>query len=183
MNVYDFDGTIYNGDSSIDFYCYCISLKPVCVLNIIPTTFSFILYKCRIKSKEYFKSTFFHFIKNFNNIDEIVNSFWDKNMFKIKKFYQAQKRTDDIIISASPEFLLSPVVHKLGCNLIATKVDKETGNLIGKNCHGEEKVNRLKLEKNITSIQCFYTDSLNDHPLKLIAERSFLVKKNKIENW
>ena len=24
MNVYDFDGTIYNGDSTIDFYLYCI---------------------------------------------------------------------------------------------------------------------------------------------------------------
>ena len=28
MNVYDFDGTIYNGDSTIDFYIYALKSKP-----------------------------------------------------------------------------------------------------------------------------------------------------------
>ena len=26
IDVYDFDKTIYNGDSTIDFYLYCINL-------------------------------------------------------------------------------------------------------------------------------------------------------------
>lgn len=28
MNVYDFDGTIYDGDSTVDFYLYCIRKHP-----------------------------------------------------------------------------------------------------------------------------------------------------------
>lgn len=28
MNVYDFDGTIYNGDSTVDFYLYCLREHP-----------------------------------------------------------------------------------------------------------------------------------------------------------
>ncbi len=28
MNVYDFDGTIYSGDSTIDFYLFCLRKQP-----------------------------------------------------------------------------------------------------------------------------------------------------------
>ena len=28
MNVYDFDGTIYGGDSSVDFYFLCLRRRP-----------------------------------------------------------------------------------------------------------------------------------------------------------
>ena len=43
------------------------------------------------------------------------------------------QKSTDIVVSASPEFLLKPVSKKYGFKLIATKVDKHTGKLLSKN--------------------------------------------------
>jgi len=34
MNVYDFDGTIYNGDSTVDFFLFALKRKPSLLLNV-----------------------------------------------------------------------------------------------------------------------------------------------------
>ena len=31
MNVYDFDKTIYKGDSTLDFYFFCLRKKPIII--------------------------------------------------------------------------------------------------------------------------------------------------------
>ena len=35
VNIYDFDGTIYDGDSSIDFYLFCLR-KNVSIIKFLP---------------------------------------------------------------------------------------------------------------------------------------------------
>ena len=89
----------------------------------------------------------------------------------------------DIIISASPEFLLKPVAKKYNFELIATKVDINSGKLIGKNCYGKEKVNRLLEEKGIKKFNKFYSDSLSDTPLSKLANVAYIVKKEEIIKW
>lgn len=182
INIYDFDGTIYNGDSSIDFYKYCIKENKKCLLIIPNVIKNMMLYKLKIITKEKYKSTFFSFIKYFNNIEEQVEKFWSINNKKIKSFYLQNKKSTDIIISASPEFLLKPLTNKLEVNLIATKVDKKTGKLQGKNCHGEEKVKMLAKNK-IYKCEKFYSDSKSDKPCTKIAKKSYMVNKNKIIPW
>ena len=39
MNVFDFDGTIYNGDSSKDFFFYCLKRYPKIRKKIFPVMF------------------------------------------------------------------------------------------------------------------------------------------------
>ena len=182
MNIYDFDGTIYDGDSSIDFYKYCIKVNKKCLLILPKLMLSIVLYLLKIKEKEYLKSVFFSFIKYFENIDTYVENFWKQNSKKIKKFYIKQKKSNDIIISASPEFLLKPIAKKLKFNLIATRIDLKTGELIGKNCHGVEKVKRLN-KKGINKCEKFYSDSLSDTPLSKLAKDSYIVKRDSIVPW
>lgn len=181
MNVYDFDKTIYNGDSSIDFFFSCLLKKRTLILHIPIIIISFIKYKFKRITKEELKSNFFKFVKKIDT-SEYTKCFWKKNEKKIKKWYLNKKKNNDIIISASPEFLLKPITDKLNINLIATIVDEKTGNLISKNCHGKEKVKRLRkfTKKEINE---FYSDSLSDLPLKEIAKKAYIVKKNKIEKW
>lgn len=182
MNIYDFDKTIYRGDSSIDFFKYCIKKNKKCLLILPKLGIALALYLTKIKEKEYFKSVFFSIVKYFDNIDEIVKNFWEENKVKIKEYYLKQKQDTDIIISASPEFLLDPISKILNFKLIATKVDKKTGELIGTNCYGKEKVKRLN-EISITKCEEFYSDSLSDTPLSLIAKKSYIVKENKLIKW
>ena len=182
MNIYDFDGTIYDGDSSVDFFKFCLRKNKKIYLLFPGILLYFILFLLKIKTKEEFKSKYFSFLKCFEDIDEVVNEFWDKNLYKIKKFYLDKKNNTDIIISASPEFLLKPVSKKLKFKLIATKVDKKNGLFLGKNCYGKEKVKRLN-KINIYDCLEFYSDSLSDIYLVKIAKKAFIVKGDEIINF
>ena len=44
MNVYDFDGTIYDGDSTVDFFLFVLKKKPSLLLNVPRQAFGFVLY-------------------------------------------------------------------------------------------------------------------------------------------
>ena len=182
MNIYDFDGTIYDGDSSIDFYKYCVKINKKCLFILPKFIFFTILYFLKIVEKEKMKSEFFKFVKYFDDINKVVLSFWKSKKYKLKDFYLTNKNKNDIVISASPEFLLQPVAKKYNFKLIATKVDIKTGKILGKNCQGEEMVIRLR-EQKINNCDKFYSDSLSDEPLSKIAKKAYIVKENKIIEW
>jgi phosphatidylglycerophosphatase C len=57
-------------------------------------------------------------------MDERVLEFWDKHEHNVFEYYFLQKHPTDVIISASPEFMLKPICDKWGVNLIASIVDK-----------------------------------------------------------
>ena len=66
MNVYDFDGTIYRGDSTIDFYFFCLRKHPFIIRRFPSQMIGFIKYKLHRKSKKELKETFFIFFRIFN---------------------------------------------------------------------------------------------------------------------
>ena len=183
MNVYDFDDTIYDGDSTLDFFRFCHKNYKKTYLALPRAVFGFGLFTLRIISKSAFKQHFFSFLKYVPDIDTAVSSFWDKNGCKIRSWYLEQKKNCDVIISASPEFLLSPICQKLGVKLIASRVDKYTGVFTGENCYGMEKVRRLEAEGIITRIDEFYSDSLSDKPLVGLAKNAYFIKGGKITVW
>ena len=55
VNIYDFDGTIYDGDSSIDFYLFCLKRNFKILLCLPLQFFSFILFKLGIIDRKEFK--------------------------------------------------------------------------------------------------------------------------------
>lgn len=181
INAYDFDGTIYNGDSTIDFYIYCLKRKKSIIFLLPVQFYGFILYKLKIKKKEYFKEKFFIFLNKIDNIDDYIDDFCSKNVDKIKGWYLKQKNNQDLIISASPEFIILEFCKRLGVkNLIATKVDKRTGKFLSDNCYGGEKVKRFKKEMPNIIIEKFYSDSMSDKPMMDISKEAYIVCKDNL---
>ena len=181
INLYDFDKTIYKKDSSIDFYLYCLK-KNFKIIKLLPKQIkAFLMYKKKQITKTEMKEIFFSYLQYLDNVDALVTNFWQKNIRKIKKWYQKKKHRNDIIISASPEFLLKPLKKILKVkDIIASKVDKKTGKFLSVNCYGEEKVKRLhQLYKNIR-VDSAYSDSLSDMPMLNLASKKYLVKKNRL---
>lgn len=184
MNVYDFDKTIYKNDSTLEFYKFCVSKQPTLVTYFPIQLFMFICWKLHIIKKEKFKEVFYSFLKSIKNIDQYIEEFWGKESTNIEEWYIAQQKSDDIIISASPEFLLKPICKYLSIeNLIASQVNKSSGKLEGPNCYGEEKVNRLFYEFPNVIISEFYSDSISDLPLAKKASTSYLVSRKGVEKW
>lgn len=184
MNVFDFDGTIYDGDSSIDFWLFCLK-NDISLIRFFPLQLTgFFLYKCRVIDKKKFKTLFFKFLCGIKNINNSIVAFWNTNDIKIKKWYKDIHSANDCIVSASPIFLLNAICKKIGINnLIATSMNKKTGEIIGKNCYGNIKLELFK-EKFVTvKIENFYSDSKSDLPIALLAKQAYFVKKNKIRVW
>lgn len=183
MNIYDFDKTIYDGDSTLDFYLFVLARNCTLIRYFPKQIFYMILYYSNIVTKEKYKETFFSFLKGIKNIEKEIEEFWLKNEKKIKRWYLIQKDKKDVIISASPEWLLKPIIDKLEINLIATKVDKKTGKFHSLNCYGKEKVKRFKKEFPNGVVENFYSDHQSDTPMFLISQNAWLVQGERIIKW
>lgn len=184
MNVYDFDKTIYDGDSTVDFYFYSIKRQPN-LLRFLPSqAVVFVKYLFKSITKTEAKEQVFKMFSGIKDIDSYITDFWDKNRHKIKDFYNSTHLDTDVIISASPEFLLEPICKELKINkLLASRVDKKTGKYTGENCYGKEKVKRFYEVYKDEKIDTFYSDSLSDTPLKEISKNAYIVKKDKLIEW
>lgn len=181
MNAYDFDKTVYNGDSTADFYKYTFFKYPKTRKYLFVTIWAFFLYIIGYYKKTEFKEKMYSFLKGIPDINTAIENFWDSHTKNIKQYYLNQQQPDDMIISASPEFLLQPVCKRLGIKyLIASRVNPNTGKYTGVNCYGEEKVNRLEQYMPNYKINEFYSDSLSDDPVGKLAEKSFIVCDEKI---
>ncbi len=184
MNVYDFDKTIYKNDSTADFFIFCVRKHPK-ILRLLPSicvgfTKHYILKTC---TKTEFKDRIMQFV-NYIDYEKDIAEFWQKNKKKIKDFYIKQQKSDDVIISASPAFILEPICKELGIsNLICSEVDVTTGRYTGLNCHGKEKVTRYREIYGDAVVDEFYSDSKTDTPMAMLAKKAFLIKGNKISDW
>ena len=184
MNGFDFDGTIYSGDSTFDFCVFCYKKHPGLIRFLPMQGAAFLGYALKLIDKTRMKEIFYRFLRAID-AETLLPEFWETHRKNIFPWYPAQQQEDDILISASPEFLLEPICRELGIHtMMASRVDPRTGKYQGLNCHGKEKVRRLKQQTGITHLDKFYSDSQSDLPLAQIADEAFLIdKKGTIHNW
>ena len=183
MNVYDFDKTIYPGDSALHFWLFCVRRHPAALLTLPRAGWKALRSIGAGDCKTGMKQEFFRYLLYIPDLPAEVNAFWDGHLQRIYPWYLAQRRDDDVIISASPEFLLRPICDELGVRLIGTRMDKYSGKISGENCHDKEKVRRFYEEFPGACTEEFYSDSLSDTPMAEIAQRAYLVRKEKLSSW
>ena len=90
MNVYDFDKTIYNGDSTIDFYLFCLKKKPSLIRFLPAQAWGFALYAIGSIAKTALKERFFCFVKGMD-AEQSVQAFWAQNASKVADWYIQQQ--------------------------------------------------------------------------------------------
>ena len=185
MNVYDFDNTIFIPDSSVCFILFCLRHYTRAVLKALPSSaLETIPYLVRgRKDAKHLKQALFSFLNRVDSVDAIVSDFWEQYSGNLEPWYLEQKRDDDVIISASPEFLLRPITERLGVRLVATQMNPYTGEIRGRNCHDEEKVRRFLELWPADSVDAFYSDSLYDTPMARLAKQAFLVQDGRFLPW
>ena len=183
MNVYDFDKTIYNGDSTVDFWLFCLKKHPLAVRHIPKTVCACVGFRLGFSSRERFKEIFYRFLKDIPNCELEVKAFWDKNIQKIKPWYLSQKQDTDVIVSASPDFIISEICARLNVRWIASMVDSQTGALLSENCRGKEKVRRFRERFPTAVIENFYSDSRSDLALAMLAQNAYFVQKDRVSKW
>ena len=181
MNIYDFDNTIYNGDTNKDILLYSFKKHPFKVIKALNKTKKLERdYKRGLITFERVKEAMLSFLFEIDDLNGYIEKFVSSHMKNIKPWYLSRKTDYDIVISASYELWIIPFCKKLGIKyVLATKTDKD-GHIIGKNCKGEEKVKRLASTIPNAQIITSYSDSESYLPILNIAKTAYVVEGNKL---
>lgn len=198
--IFDFDGTLTNGDSLIRFlWYYCTPLVffrntllsiPALVKyvfglidNNVAKERIFALFFTGVRQDEFVaKARFFS--------DSVLSNIIKSELLQRVKWHQ--NRGDRcILVSASMEDYLMPWAEKMGFSrVISTKPEvnsqrRLTGKFLGKNCYGAEKVRRVK--EYLGSLDPFvlyvYGDSRGDKELLEIADHPFYRSSTTEKNY
>ena len=185
MNVYDFDGTIYYTDCTIDFGFWCMNRHPKLWFTYFPKAVRAFVRHKRGKIPNYLmQRILFSYLTQVDDFDEQIEKYWDKHEQKISKWYLDQKKPDDLIISASPTCVIGPIAKRLGVNYIATEFDRTYGVFLNNLMYAKEKA-RYIIDHGFPVIDNFYSDSMADTPIALCAEKAYLVtnKATTLNEW
>ena len=156
LYCFDFDGTLTYKDTMFLYLKFYNSSK--FNLQFIKHTPLFILLKLKLIDAEKVKKSFISSILKGESrlkIEKKSEQFFTRyypEIFRenaldfIKNIDPSQ--TDCYIVSASLDIWVKPFAEKFGMNLLATqgefKDDQFTGEFVGKNCNGSEKVKRIE---------------------------------------
>ncbi len=176
MNVYDFDKTIYPGDSATHFWLFCVRRHPAALRAAYRALGPGLMVLAGKLSRGKLKQGLYAVLRHIPDPMGEVRAFWDENIGKIYPWYLDRKRADDLIISASPDFLIGEACRRLGVRHIATGMDIATGRLTTPNCWGDEKVRRYRQVFGAEPVEEFYSDSMSDLPMMELARQGYLVK-------
>lgn len=179
MNGYDFDDTIYRGNSMRRFSFFCMLRLPYLALYLPVILIALLLRAVRVLSKNAYLLLLEGYIVFVPHPERLVSKFWDKNMSRIKTWYLDQRRQDDVVVSATPFFVVGEACRRLGVECIATDMDTR-GKLKGKHCHGKYKVAAFQKIHPDATLLTYYSDSSSDMPMWRFAERGYFVKGDKI---
>lgn len=183
MNVYDFDNTIYDGETVIDFFFFCMKRSPS-MLRFVPAVLStWAKYKLCIVTMAELETQAEKYLGRFlvkaGDLSSAVTEFWDTHQHKIKSFYAQMQREDDVIISGSCDFLLDEICRRIGIkNYICSSLDLKTGK-IRRICYREKKPELFRARYPDAEIENFYSDSQNDLPMMRLAQNAYIVKGEK----
>ncbi|RDX25850.1 haloacid dehalogenase, partial [Bifidobacterium breve] len=108
MRVFDFDGTIYDGESLFDLYLYSARHDPKVFRFIAPVLRYAVKYKlgrATLEQMEYGVGrmaegylTELNRSRRVASVEQLVNDFWDRNYPRIKPWYQPEP--NDVILTA-----------------------------------------------------------------------------------
>ena len=185
MNAYDFDGTIYPSNCTIGFAIWCMNRHPRLWFTFAPRAFmSVVQYKLGKMPSYRMLRVLYSYLRDIGDFDVQIERYWDRNARRISSWYLAQKKPDDIIISASPSCIIEPIARRLGVEFVATDYDRELGVLVNNLMYAREK-SRYIIDHGFPVIDHFYSDSLSDTPLALCAEKAHLVtgRARKVRDW
>ena len=202
MQVFDFDNTIYRGESTFDFAVYVI-LRRKKLITKLPGIVKILwkYKKCKLSVQEFQRELEKYtedFLKNSDFIKECVTAFWQKNLKKLDLEMIKKIKKEDAIVTCSPSFLLDEIKDKLVAKrlitpsflldeikdklvakkMITSEFDLETGKIHCLN-FGKNKVQNFRKKYPKLKIEMVYTDSYNDQALIDIAKHATLVKKGK----
>lgn len=186
---FDFDGTITNRDTLLEFIRYTRGSIAYFTGMLLNSPW-LVAYKLHIISNQAAKEKVLtYFFGNMraaefakccysfatHRIPDLLRPAALEEIAKLKK-----EGTAVVVVSASPRNWIEPWTKLNGIELIATELlmanEQVTGKIKGLNCHGEEKVRRIRERYNLDAYATIYAygDTSGDKPMLALAGHAFM---------
>lgn len=185
---FDFDGTITEKDTLLEFIKYS--------KGVLAFYFGFLLnspyllaYKLKVISNQKAKEKILQFFFKRTPVEDFqqkCEAFTQKRLpelIRSKAAHEIEKLknagAEVVIVSASPQNWIASWAGSMQLQLIATRLEirnqKITGKIEGLNCHGAEKVRRIKELYSLDGYDEIYTygDSKGDRPMLRLGTARF----------
>ena len=185
---FDFDGTIYKGDTTRDFCWYFYQKKPLRSYYLLIQLASWLLWRLKLLTTTQFKSTFIQFLNRIEGeqITGLLNSFWEekKSLVHANLVLEISRLKKEgihiVVVSASPELFIKTFCLSLGVDTVLGSELKVLNNKYSLliNCRGEEKLKRLKRAFPDFELIAAYSDNKDDDVLLKTAKNGCWVKKS-----
>lgn len=184
MNVYDFDNTVYDGETLVDFVLYYLVRDPKIWAHIPKLIIIAIKDKFHLFTVEQAVEAYASFLTGYyihkKTLNEDCVDFWNKHQKKIKPFYEKQRKDDDVFVTGTLDFIFDEIAKRMHIkNYITSSINMKTGEF-ERLCFLDNKLTLFRQKYGECEIENFYTDSMNDKCLMDISKNVYLVKKNKI---
>ena len=190
--IFDLDGTLARRDTYLPFIFYCLKEFGLKKRPAFCLPLHVLLYCCRIVTKARLKEALLECVLTGVSLDRLkpivekyvarlIESGLNQSLVKI---LQDHLNSGDrvIVATASLDLYVLALCRRLGVeNVVCTRAQVErgvvTGQIVGENCRGVEKVRRLEecLSPDDWQQSVFYTDHHADLPLLRRVSRGFLV--------
>ena len=186
MRVYDFDGTIYDGESLFDLYLFSVRYEPRALRFIAPVIRYAAKYKLGRASFEQMErgvcglcGDYLHLMSGSVDLERLVEAFWERNMKRIKPWYEP--RPDDVILTASFDLTVGEACRRIGVDcVVGSVIDQGTMSVEYLNFNVNKPKRLRELYGEDVVVDEFYTDSRFDQPMIDIAKRAYMVKGDKV---
>lgn len=186
MNVYDFDKTIFWGDTEDRFFAFIFEKRKDLWLYKWNHRFWEEFYKMGLfHDKTFIRQAQYTVLRKIDDVDAMLEEYWEENACHMMAWYEKVKRPDDVIATGTPAFVMLPVLRRLGLTgLVATDMDKRTGKINGRFATYHHKVDAFKKQYSLDEIDEFYSDAWSDHYLAEYAKKAYVVHDNEqITEW
>jgi phosphatidylglycerophosphatase C len=196
---FDFDGTLTVRDSLIPFLLM-VRGTPRFILDVMTVSMYLIAFRLGLIRNDVAKEALIRktlgrkSIVTLRNMGEEFARESIPHMLRTDTIKRMQKHKAQghccVLVSASLNIYLEPWAravgfdHCLASSLEVGRDDLITGKLDGKNCHGEEKIRRIRLlleEIGTPQFTYGYGDSRGDLPMLRFVNQGYLVKNSRIE--
>ena len=179
MKVFDFDNTIYDGESVVDFVYFMMDKKEQLkkYKGIVDKLLK--LYELNLLSPGLMESVANKYKGEVNypkeTIEKYIEEFWKIN--KIRKEMLDKIGKEDVIMTTSPNVLIDPIKKKLKTKNIYTSIVNIETKELEFMCYKENKAKKFKEIYGDTVIDELYTDNYADKPLMKLARVVYLIDK------
>jgi phosphatidylglycerophosphatase C len=185
---FDFDGTITTKDTLLEFIKFSKGNFRF-YLGFLVNSPYLVAYKTKVISNQAAKEKVLqYFFRNMpvDAFEKLCEAFTQKylpSLIRPGALREIEKLKREnyvvVVVSASPENWIRQWANENGVELIASRLETKegmiTGMIVGKNCHGEEKVRRIMEKYVITDYSTVhaYGDTTGDRPMMALATNSF----------